>query len=156
MSHWYERQPRRLGGEIDAMNKHFPNFRLYRAESGSLFWEGSVRPCSSCDVYKLRLTYPSSFPHKDMVIEVLSPQLEPSPHRYSDRELCAVHWDRPGSRPDRLSAAEYVTYASSWLLAYEYHQRVCRKNDGRPCTVNGCGHWTGKQMTLSGVVRSGP
>ena len=156
MSHWYERLPRRLGGEIEAMNKRFPYFKLYRTKSGILYWKGTVKPCTSCRIYTLRLTYPSSFPHADMRIEVLSPKLNPSPHRLGPQELCAFHWTSETPRTPEISAAEYVTYASTWLLAYEYHQRACRKNNGRPCTVNGCEHWTGKQHTVLGIVHSGP
>lgn len=61
--YWYESDKVRLAGEISAMQKFHPDFKLGKLADGRLYWQGKLQPFGKGGtVWEIRLVYSNSYP----------------------------------------------------------------------------------------------
>ena len=62
--YWYENDKNRLAGELAAMKKFYPHFKLGKLSNGRLYWQGKLQPFGKGGtIWEVRLIYPNSYPY---------------------------------------------------------------------------------------------
>jgi hypothetical protein len=103
------------------MQERFPQFVLKKDASGSLFWEGLLKPVSGF-AFLVRAAYPERYPYLEPVLQVVRPGIRSgAPHLYVNGALC-VH--RNGWNSATGTAASMIPLASDWLRHYILWERT--------------------------------
>jgi hypothetical protein len=134
---WYERDPKLLASEVEAMNKFFPNFKLEKLEDGRLCWVGKMTPNNVREnaVWHLQAIYDHNHPDNtnwggSIKIYSIEPDLEelnakvgPIPHLLRDSMrhiyLCTARKEDVKVGDVWTSAASSLSWAAKWITAFE-------------------------------------
>ena len=141
--YWYENDRQLLAGEVAAMKKFFPNFKLMKLPDGRLYWRGTVNPLGDAgSMWDLMVIYDNNHPHTDGVntyggsIDVypVKPNLAELqkklgdvsiPHiywknNYKDAFICTVRANEfKDSETKSSTAAGCLSWACKWILVFE-------------------------------------
>jgi len=110
----------RRAAEIEAMRR-FPQFEL-QLRDGVLSWEGSLVSALDGNRYRVKLSYPDSFPDESPQVMIVEPALDPcAPHLLFPGRPCLFRWSGPGCGYERArtTAATLVAWTALWIHAYE-------------------------------------
>lgn len=133
---WYHDNHKRLLAEKNAMMIRFPDFKLAETSQG-LTWTGYLKPRGT-NRYRIALIYPDNYPHSPPKVWVIEPKINAPKHQMSDGHLCLLH-PNDNTWQTNTTAVTIVAMASTWIWAYEYHQKKCG------CSNVPCDHWPGKE-----------
>ena len=143
--YWYERLPELLVAEKEAMEQHFPQFKLQTLSDGRLYWVGSVNPRGEYGgVWTLMAIYQHDHPNNKSAfgssvrIYPIKPSLEelhraldePIPHVLVDSDgnyyMCTsrksdVHTGTQDGRGsyEVTSAVSALGWAVKWIWLFE-------------------------------------
>ncbi|GHS92370.1 hypothetical protein FACS1894187_13570 [Synergistales bacterium] len=122
--------------EAPAMNRKFPQFKLFRigpehsfAPDGEMFWGGYLKTNFGTE-YGAAIVYPRNYPNDR--IRAYIPELKGhvnSRHMYVDGHLCLYSNDHSGAGEgvgDETTATTVTAWTAAWLNAWEVYQRTGR------------------------------
>ncbi|GEM_PF-1476815 len=139
--YWYERDPQLYRGEVSAMQRFFPSFRLEKLSDGRLYWWGAFYPRTvnpkACWV--LQALYNQNHPDNSSyggsiriytiqpVLEDLRHQIgESIPHVLTDEfgknYFCTNRTEDMKTGAVSTSAASALSWAAKWIHCYELWQ----------------------------------
>jgi len=123
-AHWYlqKRLQARLVAEVEAVRERFPAFALKKSQEGDLFWVGELET-NFGSRYRVKISYPPTYPNRPPAAFVVHPKLNPSPHTYGENsQLCLFDPNEGHSRgfdPNGTTAATVIAWVGEWLACYE-------------------------------------
>jgi hypothetical protein len=135
--YWYQSDPELYQGEVAAMNRFFPGFKLQRESDGRLSWLGFVTPGMLGDAkrsYYLQAVYEHSHPSNDsfggsIKVYSIDPDLNeiaergPIPHTLCDSAgqiyICTARPEDFNAGRTVTSAASAIAWAVKWISTFE-------------------------------------
>lgn len=139
--YWYERDHQLYLGEVSAMQRFFPSFRLEKLSDGRLYWWGAFYPrtVNPNARWVLQAVYNHNHPDKSCyggsiriytiqpVLEELRQQIgESIPHVLTDDSgknyLCTNRTEDMKTGTVSTSAASALSWAAKWIHCYELWQ----------------------------------
>ncbi len=135
--YWYERYPDIYEGEIKAMKKYFPSFKLEKLNDGRLSWIGQLNPSGKDGgVWALQVIYDNDHPRSDRYggsvrVYSIAPDLNELfeaagrlPHVLRDGNgnlyMCTARMeDLDKGTNETTSAAKSLGWASKWIFIVE-------------------------------------
>lgn len=137
---WYDKDPRRLRLEQEAMHSRFSGFVLTKGDREQLGWVGTLTS-NRGRRYKVLVEYTDEFPHSAPGAYIVEPQIK-SQHMYGDSHLCLMY-PGEGTWQTNTTCAQIVALVSAWIFAYETHAENCQRSAGGPCLNPRCPDWPG-------------
>ena len=136
--YWYERNPKLLQEEKDAMRDFFPQFKLEKLNDGRLCWVGLLTPSNvrRNARWYLQAIYDNNHPHNNswggsVKVYSIEPNLEEMvkeigeniPHTLRDSGghlyLCTARKEDVQVGRVSTSAASAISWAAKWITAFE-------------------------------------
>jgi hypothetical protein len=135
--YWYQSDPELYQGEITAMNRFFPGFKLQQESDGRLSWVGWVTPGMLADArrsYYLQVVYEHSHPSNDsfggsIKVYSIDPDLNEIakvsaiPHTLPDSAgqlyICTSRPEDFNAGRTVTSAASAIAWAVKWIAVFE-------------------------------------
>lgn len=141
--YWYENDKQLLAGEVAAMKKFFPSFKLMKMADGRLYWRGTVNPSGKGGgVWDLMVIYDNNHPYTDnentyggsIDVYPVKPNLAELqkklgnvniPHiywknNYKEAYICTVRANEFKSSETKSStAAGCLSWACKWIVVFE-------------------------------------
>jgi hypothetical protein len=118
--------------EVPAMQKNFPQFKLFHgnagllfAPNGEIFWGGRLKTNFGTE-YSVAVVYPPNYPHGQLRAFVNELMTVSTPHKYMDGHLCLYSNDHGGGGEgigSETTASTIVAWTAAWLNAWEVFQR---------------------------------
>jgi len=135
--HWYEDNEALLDAEMEAMDKHYPQFKLSKNDDGRLYWVGELNNITGENSkWHLQVIYDNDHPNNNSyggsvkiypikpVLEDMQKQIgESIPHILSDSEgylyICTARKEDVRVGSTTTTAAASLAWAAKWIAAFE-------------------------------------
>jgi len=135
--YWYDDNEALLDAEMEAMNKHYPQFKLSKNDDGRLYWVGELKNITGNNsAWHLQVIYDNDHPNNNsyggsVKIYPLAPVLEELredvgkdiPHILNDSEgymyICTARPEDVRVGTTTTTAAASLAWATKWIAACE-------------------------------------
>ncbi|MEA3315915.1 MAG: hypothetical protein U9Q30_08685 [Campylobacterota bacterium] len=135
--YWYENNEPLLDAEMEAMNTHYPQFKLSKNNDGRLYWIGELNNITGENSkWHLQVIYDNDHPNNNSyggsvkiypikpVLEDMQEQIgESIPHILSDSDgylyICTARKEDIRIGATTTTAASSLAWAAKWIAAFE-------------------------------------